>query len=124
MCVPAGRTVELKAGQGTVVMDGRPPLPASPLPASPEKLRPGGDPAYVRAGRPVELRWSPAGVTHHVELLGLKGDAVLIARETGAPPLRLEIPWIGTYRWRVSARDPRGIESAPSADGLIVLVEK
>jgi hypothetical protein len=120
----SGRTVELKAGQGTVVMDGRAPLPASPLPAPPEKLKPGRDPVYVRSGRPVELRWSTAGEAHHVELLGLKGDSVLLARDTSAPALQLEIPWLGTYRWRVSSRDARGIESAPSAEGLIVLVER
>jgi hypothetical protein len=42
----------------------------------------------------------------------------------GAPPIRVEIPWLGTYRWRVSARDPRGIESPPSAEGLICSVER
>ena len=49
---------------------------------------------------------------------------MLLAREAGAPPLRLEIPWLGTYRWRVSARDARGIESRPSADGLICSVDR
>jgi hypothetical protein len=72
----------------------------------------------------VELRWSTAGEAHHVELLGLKGDSVLLARDTSAPALQLEIPWLGTFRWRVSTRDARGIESAPSAEGLIVLVER
>lgn len=119
-----GRTVELKAGEGTLVVDGRPPLPASPLPPAPEKLQPGGDPAYVRAGRSVELRWSAIGGSNHVELLGLEGDDVLLARDSARPPLQLEIPWVGTYRWRVFARDARGIESAPSAEGLICLVEK
>jgi hypothetical protein len=119
-----GRTVELKAGEGTLVMDGRPPLPASPLPAAPEKLKPGTDPVYVRAGRPIELRWTAPGTSHHVELLGLQGDSVLLARDATASPVQLEIPWVGTYRWRVSSRDARGIESRPSAEGLICLVEK
>lgn len=119
-----GRTVEVKAGQGTVVMDGRPPLPSSPLPAAPVDLRPGGDPVYVKAGRSIELRWAAAGASHYVELFGLRGDAVVMARETAAPPLRLEIPWLGTYRWRVSARDARWIESRPSAQGLICVVER
>ncbi len=51
-------------------------------------------------------------------------DAVLLAREAGAPPLRLEIPWLGTYRWRVAARDARGVESRPSAEGLICSVDR
>lgn len=118
------RTVVLKAGQGTVVMDGRGPLPASPLPSAPEGLQPGADPAYVKLGRAVDLRWTTEAAVSHVELLPLRGDTVLLARETGAPPLRVEIPWVGTYRWRVSGRDGRGIESPPSATGLICVVEK
>jgi len=121
----AGRTVEIKAGEGTVVSDGRPPEPASPLPNAPTGLRPGADPVYVRSGQSVELRWSAAkGARHHVELLALSGEAVLLARETNAPPLRVEVPWLGTYRWRVSARDARGIESRPSTEGLICSIEK
>jgi hypothetical protein len=121
----AGRTVEIKAGEGTVVSDGRPPEPASPLADSPRGLRPGDDPVYVRPGQPVELRWLAAkGAQHHVELLALAGGGVLLARDTGAPPLRVEVPWVGTYRWRVFARDARGIEGRPSAEGLICAVEK
>jgi len=120
----AGRTVEVKAGEGTVVMDGRPPTPVSPLPEAPAGLRPGADPVYVRLGRPVELRWKGTGPSFHVELLGLQGESVLLAREAGASPLRLEIPWPGTYRWRVSARDARGLESRPSVEGYVCLVER
>jgi len=119
-----GRTVELQAGEGTVVEDGRPPAPRAPLPPAPRGLLPGGDPAYVRSGQSVELRWAVAGPSHHVEILDLQKDEVLLAREVAAPPLRLEFPWLGTYRWRVSARDARGVESRPSAAGLICLVER
>jgi len=121
----AGRTVEIKAGEGTSVTDGRPPEPASPLPAAPTALLPGPEVRYVRAGQPVELRWSAKGSTSgHVELLALKADEVLLGREVGVPPYRLEVPWLGTYRWRVSVRDARGVESAPSTTGLVCLVER
>jgi len=120
----ARRTVEIKAGEGTVVTDGAPPSPPSPLPAAPRGLVPGADPAYVRSGQPVELRWAGGGPSHHVEILGLEGKDVLLSREVGASPLRVEIPWLGTYRWRVSARDARGVESRPSDDGLICSVER
>ncbi len=120
----ASRAVEIKAGQGTAVADGGPPAPASPLPAAPKGLIPGADPVYVRTGREVDLRWTTDRALHHVELLALQGDQVLLARETGPPPLRLEIPWLGTYRWRVSARDARGVESPPSADGFVCSVER
>jgi hypothetical protein len=119
-----GRTVEIQAGEGTVVDDGRPPAPKAPLPPAPRGLLPGGDPAYVRSGQSVELRWAVAGPSHHVEILDLQKDEVLLAREVAVPPLRLELPWLGTYRWRVSARDARGVESRPSAAGLICLVER
>jgi hypothetical protein len=119
-----GRTVEIQAGEGTVVADGRPPAPKAPLPPAPRGLRPGKDPAYVRSGRPVELRWAAAGPSHHVEILDLQTGDVLLAREIKAPPLRVELPWLGTYRWRVSARDSRGVESRPSADGFICSVER
>ncbi len=118
------RTVEVKAGVVTVVADGRPPAPPSPLPAAPGGLRPGGDPVYVRLGRPVELRWTGTAPSFHLELLSLQGESVLLAREAGSPPLRVDIPWPGTYRWRVSARDARGLESRPSAEGYVCLVER
>jgi hypothetical protein len=59
-----------------------------------------------------------------VELLDLERDEVLLARETGAPPLGIEIPWPGTFRWRVSARDARGLESRPSTTGLVCSVAR
>ncbi len=119
-----GRTVEIKKGQGTVVVDGRPPERASALPPAPASLRPGAAVGYVRSGQAIDLQWSNAGAAHHVELLALTADEVLLARDTGAPPLRLEIPWLGTYRWRVSARDARGVESAPSDAGLLCSVAR
>ncbi len=85
---------------------------------------PGGDPAYVPSGKTAELHWTPGGVAHHVEILALQSDDVLLARDVGAPPLRIEIPWLGTYRWRVSARDGRGLEGPASADGYVCVVER
>jgi hypothetical protein len=56
--------------------------------------------------------------------LALDREQVLLARDVSAPPVRLELPWRGTYRWRVSARDGLGIESRPSSEGLICSVER
>ena len=120
----AGKTVEIKAGQGTSVKGRQPPLVALPLPEAPGGLVPGGDPAYVLSGQAAELHWTPNGTVHHVEVLALQSDDVLLARNVGAPPLTIEIPWLGTYRWRVSARDARGLESPPSADGYVCVVDK
>jgi hypothetical protein len=120
----AGRAVEIKAGEGTVVADGRPPEPPAPLPPAPQGLHPGKDPVYVRSGQPIELRWTAVGPAHHVEVLDLQKDEVLLAREATAPPLRVAIPWPGTFRWRVSARDARGVEGRPSGDGWICSVDE
>jgi hypothetical protein len=54
----------------------------------------------------------------------MQGDDVLLARDTSAPPLGIEIPWLGSYRWRVFARDPRGMESRPSSDGYLCVVDR
>lgn len=120
----AGRTVEIEAGQGTVVGDGQRPEPPQPLPKAPSDLDPGDDPVYVRSGQAAELRWAASGPAHHVEVLALDRDLVLLARDVQAPPLRVELPWPGTYRWRVAARDARGVESRPSSTGLICSVER
>ena len=61
---------------------------------------------------------------NHVEVLALDRDLVLLARDVTAPPLYLELPWLGTYRWRVAARDARGVESRPSEPGLICSVDR
>ncbi len=119
-----GRTVEVKALQATLVADGRPPQPASGLPPTPTGLSPGAEVGYVRSGQPIELSWSAASVAHHLELLTFDGSWVLLARDVGPPPLRLALPWLGTYRWRVSARDAYNIESAPSVAGLLCSVER
>ena len=102
----------------------QPPLLASPLPEAPDGLVPGGDPVYVPSGETTELHWTPRGNAHHVEVLALQSDDVLLARNISAPPVRIEIPWLGTYRWRVSARDGRGLESAPSSAGYVCVVDE
>ncbi|OFV88042.1 MAG: hypothetical protein A2V74_07115 [Acidobacteria bacterium RBG_16_70_10] len=119
-----GRYVKIQAGEGTVVVDGKPPAFPAALPPAPKGLHPSRDPVYVRSGKPVELRWERAGNTYHVAVLALRSEDVLLVRDAGRPPLRLVIPWLGTYRWRVSARDGHGLESRPSADGLLCVVER
>jgi hypothetical protein len=120
----AGKAVVLLAGEGTVVRAGAPPSPATRLPPAPSDLVPGQDPVYVVKGQPVSLSWRHAGSTHHLEVLALESNDVLLERDVGVGPEQMTIPWLGTYRWRVAARDAVGLESLPSADGLICVVEK
>lgn len=121
-----GRTVEIRAGEGTWLVDGQPPGDATPLPRSPDGLVPGSDPVYVSSGRAAELHWAPGtgASLHHVEVLSMRSDDVLLARNVSAPPARVEIPWLGTFRWRVSARAASGVESAPSSEGYVCVVER
>ena len=120
----SGTTVVLLAGEGTIVHDGAAPGPALRLPEAPETIRPGRDPAYVTAGDPLSLTWSSAAASSHIQVLPLDSTDVIIGRDVGRPPYALSIPWVGTYRWRVSSRDEQGLEGPPSEDGLICVAEK
>ena len=73
------------------------------------------------AGAPLELRWTGDAAAYQVELLPVGTDVVLIQRDVAAAPLHVEVPWQGAFRWRVSARDARGVEGAPSDEGLIAV---
>ena len=48
-------------------------------------------------------------------------DLVLLQRDVDVALARIEIPWHGAFRWRVSARDGRGVEGPPSEEGLIAV---
>jgi hypothetical protein len=116
-----GRGVILSPGQGTVVVRGRVPSTAVDTPAPPgaDSLRPGADPAYADQGQALELTWEDNAAAYHIEVLPVGSDVVLLQRDVGAPPAPLAIPWGGSFRWRVSSRDDRGLEGVPSGEGLI-----
>jgi hypothetical protein len=114
-------SVSLAPGLGCVIFPGRKPSTPGRAPAAPSGLWPGTDPVYVRRGEPLELRWDGRAPGYQVELLPVGAEVVLLQRETEEPRLRLEIPWQGAFRWRVSARDARDIEGLPSFDGLVAV---
>jgi hypothetical protein len=115
--------VWLDGGQGTVVTSGGRPLApvATPDPPATASLQPGQDPLYVLPGDPLELRWDPNAAAFQVEILPVGSDFVLLQRDVGPPPTRVAIPWGGAFRWRVAARDERGLEGRPSGDGEIAV---
>lgn len=117
-------SVDLGVGEGTVVAEGIAPTPAAPLPQAPATLRPFRDPLYVMAGTPVTLAWEPSGTGQRIEVLALDTDEVVMQADVGGSPASLLVPWLGTYRWRVSVRDAAGLESRPSVEGLFCVVEK
>jgi hypothetical protein len=118
-----GGVVSLAPGHGSVVAAGRGPGAAEPVPEPPARgLWPADDPAYVERGATIALRWDGnAAFSYQVELLPVGADVVLLQRDVLAPPARVEIPWDGAFRWRVSSRDSRGLEGPPSAEGLIAV---
>jgi hypothetical protein len=117
--------VLLGPGEGTIVAAaGEPPAPAWTLAESPRNTAPGADPQYVRKGAPVALTWDGEAATYHVQVLDLDGRTVLLERDVDGRRLDLQLPWLGTFRWRVAARDARGLEGRPSPDGLIVIVDE
>jgi len=120
----AGGRERLVGGEGTVVKAGQKPLPAVSLPQPPSSLSPGSDPRYVAPGEPVELSWRPAATAHHLQILGIDSEDALIERDVGPSPHALEIPWVGTFRWRVAVRDEHGLEGIPSPEGIICVVGK
>lgn len=113
--------VRLAPGQGSVVASGRAPgrPQATPKPPSAGSLRPGRDCAYVAAGEALDLKWRSEAPAFVVEVLPVGSDVVLLAHDVGPPPAPVTIPWSGAFRWRVAARDRRGLEGAPSSDGDI-----
>jgi hypothetical protein len=82
-------------------------------------LWPARDPVYVLPGDEVDLRWKASAPSHQIEILPEGSETVLMQRDVGAPPVRVQIPWSGAFRWRVASRDARGVEGPPSAEGLI-----
>jgi hypothetical protein len=118
----AGRVVTLTPGRGSVVADGSAPGAAQDAPAPPrDGLWPAQDAVFVAPSQALELRWKANAPSYQLELLPVGSDVVLLQRDVAASPVTIEIPWEGAFRWRVSARDARGLEGPPSAEGLIAV---
>jgi hypothetical protein len=115
--------LSLEKGQGCRVRGGGTPV-LQELPPAPRGLAPASDPRYFLKGQGLVLAWERAAPGYHVQILPVGSPEVLLARDLAGPPLRVEFPWLGTFRWRVSARDAEGNEGVPSADGLFCVVEK
>ncbi len=120
--VAEGSVATLTPGRGTVVAAGRAPGAPQDVPKAPvEGLWPAQDTVFVAPAQPLELRWKGSSPSYQLELLPVGSDVVLMQRDVTAPPVKIEVPWEGAFRWRVSARDARGLEGVPSADGLIAV---
>jgi hypothetical protein len=121
---PGEVAIDVVAGQGLVLEGGEPPGPVLDLAAPPEGLRPGADPSYVKQGENAVLEWRSGAPAYRVELLGFEGSDVVLGRDVSENTTSLALPWLGTFRWRVSALDARGLEGLPSETGSVCVVEK
>ena len=118
----AGAAVTLTPGQGTVVAAGKAPsAPQGVLAPPTEGLWPALDPVFVAPAEALELRWKGNAPGYQLEILPVGSEVVLLQRDVTASPAKIEVPWEGAFRWRVSARDARGLEGLPSTDGLIAV---
>lgn len=115
--------VSLDAGQGAIVTAGGRPQIVD-LPAPPTGLDPGRDPRYVEQGRPARLAWRGSAPRYRAHVLSLSGDEVVVSREVEGEALDVPGRWLGTFQWRVSSIDARGMEGPPSTPGLFCVVEK
>jgi hypothetical protein len=116
-------TVSLDGGQAAIITaDGAPER--VDLPAPPTGLVPGTDPVYVPQGKTARLAWKGTAPRYRLQVLGLDGDEVVLSREVEGTSVEVPGRWLGTFRWLVSAIDELGMEGAPSAPGLICVVEK
>ena len=115
--------VSLDAGQGAIVSAAGPPEIVD-LPAPPTGLDPGSDPRYVEQGRPARLLWSGPASRYQAHVLSLAGDEVVVSRQVEGRTLEVPARWLGTFQWRVSSIDARGVEGPPSEPGLFCVVEK
>ena len=114
----------LQLARGTGAVAGGPERPrAERLLAPPTSLRPGADPEYVVKGQALSLSWTPADRPAHVQIYSLD-ERPLLVRDVEGSPLRVDATELGTYRWRVTLREPRGLESEPSAFGAYAVVDK
>jgi hypothetical protein len=116
-------SLSLDGGQAAVVSaDGEAVLVEQPTP--PTGLSPGSDPLYVVQGRIAPLAWKGSARRYRVQVLSLDGSEIVLSREVEGTSLDVPGRGLGTYRWQASAIDDRGVEGAPSAPGLICVVEK
>ena len=116
-------SLSLEGGQAALITtDGAPEMVE--LPPAPTGLSPGTDPVYVPQGGRARLSWNGAAPRYRVQVLSLDGDEVLLSREVEGTSIEVPGRWLGTFRWRVSAVGDHGVEGAPSAPGLICVVEK
>jgi hypothetical protein len=111
-------------GQGLVAQgDGQLDGPVE-LPPPPAAVFPGDDPVYARRDQDVGLSFTSDARKHHLQVLAFDSTDIVVDRDIGLSPETLRVPWLGTWRLRLSSVDARGLEGASTATGYLVVVEE
>ncbi len=118
-----GATVRLGVNKGTLINGASPPSEAVALPSPPRIVSPSADPRYARSGEVVHLIWTGRETSYHLEVLPIDSDVPVVSLDLEAHEFDLRLNWLGTFRWRVSGRTG-SVETQPSGEGLICVVEK
>jgi len=118
-----GTIVRLGINRGTLVNAGSAPGEAQPLGPAPKVISPAADPRYVRPSEAVKLTWTGRERAYHLEVLSIDSDVPVVSLDIDTGEFDLRLKWLGTFRWRVSGRTGP-VESQPSGEGLICVVEK
>jgi hypothetical protein len=118
-----GATVRLGLNKGTLITSGKAPAEPESLGPAPKVVSPRTDPRYIRPGQTVRLIWTGQEDAYHLEILSMDSDTPVISLDVENREHDLKLTWLGTFRWRVAGRFGP-IESQPSGEGLICVVEK
>ena len=118
-----GAIVRLGVNKGTVVKTDGPPAEPLAMGPAPKIIAPGADPRYVKVAEAVRLKWKGPETAYHLEVLSIDSDVPVVSIDISALEYELRLPWLGTFRWRVAGRTGP-VESEPSGEGLICVVEK
>ena len=119
-----GVVLPLAQGEGLVATaDGTLDGP-NDLPPPPTGVHPGDDPVFVKQGQETSLRFRSTYARHHLQVLGFDSGEIVVDRDVALSPQTLRVPWIGTWRVRLSSVDERGLEGPSGATGYVVVVEE
>ena len=119
-----GLVLSVAQGQGVLAPAQGSPDGPNDLPAPPASVYPGEDPVYLKRGAEVALRFTSPYKRHHVQVMAFDGGEIVVDRDVGVSPQSLRVPWLGTWRVRLSSVDERGLEGAPAVTGYVVVVDQ
>ena len=115
--------IRLGVNKAVLVNAGATSSEAMPMGAPPRVVSPSSDPRYVRPGEIVRLTWTGRDPAYHLEVLPIDSDVPVVSLDIATREYDLKLNWLGTFRWRVAGRSGP-VESQPSGEGLICVVEK